>query len=167
MSTAITMATRMHLPLNLTWKWTLTDFSFSSSESFRSSYYSSRQYNDNTHMQTNVTHKASRLSLTASFITAVSEEWMLPPEGWGRPSGWATGASEMSRVGEKKWMLPAFSDMLQVSYIQGRTASTWSGQDGGINLCKKDLGFGDMWTKIHNKVSKYMKIMDEVEAKNP
>lgn len=91
------MATRMHL----TWKWTLTDSSFSSSESFRSSYYSSRQYNDNTHVQTHVTHKASCLSLTASFITAVSEEWLLPPEGWGRPSGWATGASEMSRVGGK------------------------------------------------------------------
>lgn len=107
----------MHLNLNLTWKWTLTDSSISSSETFRSGYYSTRQYNDNTHIQTHITHKASCLSGTASFITVVSEEWLVPLEGWGRPSGWATRASEMSWRGKKR-VLPDVGDMVHLSYIQ-------------------------------------------------
>lgn len=60
---AITIATRMHLPPNLTWKWTLTDLSFSSSETLNSSNYSGSQYNDNTHTYRLASHTKQAASV--------------------------------------------------------------------------------------------------------
>lgn len=108
-------------------------------------YCCTRQCNDSTHIPTPVTHKAGCLSLTASFITVVSEEWLLPLGGWGRPSGCTTRASETSWGEEKK---KKECSPLSVTWYTCRTYRTGQPQqEEGINIFLEDLGMVDMSAK--------------------
>lgn len=87
--------------------------SSSSQATFWWRYFSRTRHSDSVRIQTSVADKVRCHRLTASFITAVSEERLLPPWGRGRPSGKPLRADEIGRwrgkAGGKKMSVASLS----------------------------------------------------------
>lgn len=127
----------MRWPPNLTWKWTQTTRSFSSSKTFGSGYYSSRH----TYRLASHNKRAAPVSLHRS-----SQRWVKNGCSLWKAEGilQAEPPGPVRWAGEgKKWMLPASSDTVHLSYTQDGAATAWSGQDQGINH------FEGPWSQWH------------------